>query len=781
MENADSAPTQPSSTPETRPVERGKGITRVEASIDSAGTVALSADQTIELGEAVARLAEGNLVFGGRYALERPIGRGGMGIVWLAMDRELRRQVALKFLPDALMFDPKAVEGLKSETRKALELTHHHIVRIHDFLTEGGMAAISMEYIDGDSLAKLQAVRPGRVFEVAELAPWVAQLCAALGHAHGKGRVVHRDLKPGNLMVNARGELKVADFGIAARLQRTKASLDSTRSLMAGRSSGTPAYMSPQQMMGEAPSPADDIYALGATLYELLTGEPPFFDGDMMALGMQVLNKVPPPVGERRGKLGVSGKPIPKAWEEAIAACLAKAVAARPGSAAEVAARLGLKEEPVAQGAPAEVAEAEVPSEVFGVAGPAALGRMHTAVYGGYFATGALSVVSYLLSETPDEGGPAGIALLEILVLLPLLAWMACATGLSFLCLPRKAWVFRVVHEVTHCTVFFISMLFAIIASQTGMSWEAKSIGWGLAVLSATGIALFFMQPREAEAGHRQRRWILWFIAAVMVLLLGALAYPPVFRLLPWVMERPETPKQEGGGVPGAGQARVVAQPAIELQWVAPGTFTMGDNVMGYNPYSVELTKGYWMGRYEVTQSQWMELIGVNPSGLEAVGHRIPVAMVSWAEAMAFCQKLTQREKEAGRLPEGYAYSLPTEAQWSKAAKEGKTPEMVVNPRAYGWFADNALGQTHPVGEKKADALGLFDLHGNVSEWCLDWYESLPDTAQRDPAGPASGTQRVICGASIIEEPREQIRQRNRASPDAKSRWIGFRVALVAL
>src|SRR6266700_902770 len=153
-----------------------------------------------------------------RYTVIKILGRGGMGVVWLARDEELEREVALKFLPDLMLQDRAALDDLKRETRRSLELTHPHIIRIHDFVHDERSGCISMEYVDGETLASLRCQKEQKVFQPDELTIWIAQLCDALDYAHNRARVIHRDLKPVNLMVNQRGDLKVSDFGIARSL-----------------------------------------------------------------------------------------------------------------------------------------------------------------------------------------------------------------------------------------------------------------------------------------------------------------------------------------------------------------------------------------------------------------------------------------------------------------------------------------------------------------------------------------------------------------------------------
>src|SRR6202171_316300 len=143
-----------------------------------------------------------------RFTLQKVLGRGGMGIVWLARDDRLNRLVALKLVPESVSLDASAQEDLKRETRKSLLLTHPNIVRIFDFIEDEHSAAISMEYVDGATLSSLRVRKPSKCFEVEEVAPRVASLCNALTYAHESAGLVHRDLKPANLMVNSRAELK---------------------------------------------------------------------------------------------------------------------------------------------------------------------------------------------------------------------------------------------------------------------------------------------------------------------------------------------------------------------------------------------------------------------------------------------------------------------------------------------------------------------------------------------------------------------------------------------
>src|SRR4030095_10697246 len=236
----------------------------------------------------------------GRYTLKRVLGRGGMGIVWMAHDDELHRNVAIKFLPERRTRDREAVNDLKRETRRSLDLTHHHIVRIYDFTQDDVCAAIIMEYVDGETLSAMKTHQPGGCFSVSMIAAWVAHFCQALDYAHRQARVVHRDLKPANLMVNSRGDLKVTDFGISRSMS------DSMTRVSMSNTAGTLAYMSPEHETGAPHAACDDIYAFGATIYDLLTGRPPFFRGNIQ---VQLETVIPAKMGNRREELGNQGEP----------------------------------------------------------------------------------------------------------------------------------------------------------------------------------------------------------------------------------------------------------------------------------------------------------------------------------------------------------------------------------------------------------------------------------------------------------------------------------------
>jgi serine/threonine protein kinase len=252
----------------------------------------------------------------GRYEVERTLGGGGMAVVYLARDRELGRPVALKVLADTLADDAEIRGRFLREGRLAARLSHPNVVRVYDAGEQDGRPYIVMECVDGESLAELLRregrLDPNRVVEVG------LQASAGLEHAHRAG-LVHRDVKPANLLLTSDGTVKVADFGIAH-------AVGGTRVTEVGTVLGTAAYLSPEQAFGGEVTAASDLYSLGTCLYELLAGEPPYRQDTLGELFSRREAGPPPPL---RG--------VPAALEAVVTRCLEQDPRERPASAAELA------------------------------------------------------------------------------------------------------------------------------------------------------------------------------------------------------------------------------------------------------------------------------------------------------------------------------------------------------------------------------------------------------------------------------------------------------------
>ena len=228
-------------------------------------------------------------VLANRFELLHKLGSGGMGEVWLANDQDLQEQVAIKLLREDLACDGIAMHAMRDEVKIARRLTHPNILRIHELHEHGDRRFISMEYIDGESLQALRFREGGRL-TLDRLIPLARQIAAALDYAHANG-VLHRDVKPGNMLVDKTGKASLADFGIA------RIAHDANTRLTGRPSSGTLAYMSLEQLdnvRSARNDPRSDVYSFAVSLYELLTGEPPFSGGDLPG---QIRSKAPDPIG----------------------------------------------------------------------------------------------------------------------------------------------------------------------------------------------------------------------------------------------------------------------------------------------------------------------------------------------------------------------------------------------------------------------------------------------------------------------------------------------------
>lgn len=265
------------------------------------------------------------LMWFGRFEFVCMLGRGGVGSVWEVFDRELQAPVALKVLPEVVRWDEQGMQAIRNEVQRARDLHHPNIVRVHDLHADDNAVAISMELVRGRTLTQWRLAQPDGVGSPETILAWLPQLAEALDHAHRHG-VVHRDIKPANILISDEGVVKVADFGVAARTTETMARVSSVSS------SGTLVYMSPQQLWGEPGSASDDIYSLGATLYELSCGEPPFVRGDLFT---QVAQK-PPRSLLKHPRLTEAEGQVPLYWDRAIRAALAKQPEDRPGSASQL-------------------------------------------------------------------------------------------------------------------------------------------------------------------------------------------------------------------------------------------------------------------------------------------------------------------------------------------------------------------------------------------------------------------------------------------------------------
>jgi formylglycine-generating enzyme required for sulfatase activity len=245
---------------------------------------------------------------------------------------------------------------------------------------------------------------------------------------------------------------------------------------------------------------------------------------------------------------------------------------------------------------------------------------------------------------------------------------------------------------------------------------------------------------------------------------------------------------------------RALATAPTSLVFIPPGTFRMGSptNEVDREPggsgpegpqTAVTLTKGFYMGKYLVTQGEYLALMGTNPSTFPDTIR--PVEQVSWNDATNYCAKRTQQETTASLIPAGSRYRLPTEAEWEYACRAWTSTRFYygddpgyTNLTSYAWYLDNSSGMTHPVGQKLPNSWGLYDMAGNVAEWCQDWYSEYPGGSVTDPNGPASPVpgfppDRVVRGGTWgLGAAHCRSAWRVSKNPAESCDCLGFRVVL---
>ena len=288
-------------------------------------------------GSPAADLALGHL-FADRYRIEQILGRGGMGVVYKAVDTQLDETVAIKTLPgDVMTRSPEDLERFKREIRLARRITHRNVLRTFDYGQAEGVYFISMEFVRGYTLSELLEEAPQRQMPARASVGLVRQICRGLHAAHEQG-IIHRDIKPGNVLIDAKGEVKLMDFGIA-RMAETPEGVT-----QAGLIIGTPHYMSPEQVQGKQLDPRSDVYSMGVMFYEMLVGRRPFESSSLTGVLTAHITEAAKPAIDHRPDIGRDVNAI-------VMRCLAKDPKARYADAGALLADLDRVQVPAAQAA----------------------------------------------------------------------------------------------------------------------------------------------------------------------------------------------------------------------------------------------------------------------------------------------------------------------------------------------------------------------------------------------------------------------------------------------
>jgi formylglycine-generating enzyme required for sulfatase activity len=665
----------------------------------------------------------------GQYEIIRMLGRGGMGAVYLAQDTRLERRVALK-IPHPEFAQVRSIrERFLREARAAARFHHPNFCPIHEIGEFNGLPYLTMAYIEGGTLSsKLERGRPWDQRKAAEV---VRTLAVALAEAHREG-IVHRDLKPDNVMFDARGGLVIMDFGLARRFEVDDATLTAAGAVM-----GTPGYMSPEQAEAQSDKigPRSDVYSLGVILYELISGRRPFEGSTVRVLAM-ILTAPPLPPSSYHPEVN----PV---LESICLKAMAREIDDRYGSMDDFAGALD----------------------------------------------GFLKAPS---APAPDEESPGRVAL----------------------ALPSHG-------------------------SRQGKPYPTRSPvrSWLVAVavvIIAVGVIIYLATDRSRIKIDETAPSDQPIDSAPPVSIVEAPAPPPT------VPEKAVARSESPAIIPPRPDDPLITNSiGMKLRLIPAGEVLMGsdesdpdaedDEKVAGKKHLVRITRPFYLGTTEVTVGQfrrfvesarykteaesdgkggfgWDEHAGTfkqapkynwrSPGFTQTDDH--PVVNVSWNDATAFCGWLGQQE--------GQIYRLPTEAEWEYSCRAGQAtrfwsgndPETLATvgnvadgtakgkyPKwTYSITAKDGFVYAAPVGRVRSrpNAFGLFDMHGNVWEWCADWYD--PDyyakSPPADPLNSSPGAYRVYRGGSWYYFPSDcRSANRSRSAPGNRTNILGFRVARV--
>lgn len=731
---------------------------------------------------------------GNRYVIIKEIARGGMGIVYKALDQQLDMTVAIKVLAPSFA-DGQGLEDLKREAKTAMLLSHPNIMRLHNFEEIGHTRFLTMEFIDGVTLANL-LLKQG-CFSIDRTIGYAIQISSGLDYAHQK-RVVHRDIKPSNLMLDQDDVVKITDFGIAWVVQDTISRVTQTTA------SGTLAYMAPERIKGEGANHKSDIYSLGVVLYEFLTGHPPFYTG---GIEYQIIHTQPEPIPNIPKHLNyIINKALAKnpeeRWENARD--LLNALDRRKGTpitmTVERSKRTGETQ------APASTAANEKVTSQFLLWGSLAIASFLLIVGLIYLLASTMTpppkLVQQKTVETQESKRQKKIQTLiaQGEKYLTAKAYTTPLRGNAFDIFSR---VLKLDPTNSHARakIAWIKEKYIALANRT-----LDKKGKGEKRLENLEKARnYFAQALLVEPHDRYCTEKIKEVDKKISRLKTQLASPPPEKekaapkevvkktVKPKVDPYKEMAKVKAGEFLMGISKENIATIAKIFPDIAEGenwTRMFDDEERNNDAFKVFLDE-FWIDRCEVTNEEYHEFIMANPQwGKSKIVKKYhdgnylkywngndypvgkdnhPVIHVSWYAADAYAKWRGKR--------------LPTEAEWEKAARG-------IDGRIWPWgntwskthlnSNDSGILDTVPVGSygEGKSPYGIQDMLGNIWEWCSDWYSSTyyNYSSLKNPKGPPGGNSKVIRGGSYNSfANRLHLTNRRYIEPTTASYSIGFR------
>jgi formylglycine-generating enzyme required for sulfatase activity len=672
------------------------------------------------------------------YHILSLLGKGGMGEVYLAEQLRVgRRRIALKVLSRACSEDPEIVKRFENEAASSGRIHHRNVVMIFESrASDDGQLYVAMEYVDGKTLR--DEISERGALPLAEVVEISKQICAGLSAAHRLG-IVHRDIKPDNLMLTRDDEgrrvVKILDFGIA-RLAESGTVQSRTAS---GIIMGTPYYMSPEQALGSTGDKIDarsDIYSLGMVVYQMLTGRVAFESDSWMSVMYKHIHEPPLQPRELRPELCWYEE-----FEQAVLRALEKDRDKRPQTVTEFADEMESAYRRAVAANPEAVGAAAYDVTVVGVAPP-------------FIQTTAAAVPERRQTVAPVETATPA-------------SWQAMAAARA--------------------------------APPSALSQRRKALAIAGLLILVVMSAIYFLRSRPAAAPRQ--------VAADTG---PAAVAKPMPEMQTFEFDVLTLDPTGHLNVPHRSSASYFSEDidgevSLDMVEIPAGTFKMGapletqrERKRDERPQRQIRVPRFFMSKYEITEAQWravarLPVVGrqleENPSSFKGDG-QMPVQNIAWLDAVEFCERLSRAT--------GRRYRLPTEAEWEYACAAGtETPfyfgetitAELVNYDANYPYGAGPKGETRrrpvPVGAMSApNAFGLYNMHGNVAEWCSDyWHDSYigapADASSWQSRGDA--TQRVLRGGSYYDggdDCRSAARTKDPA--DIRLPFIGCRVVMVA-
>ncbi len=794
------------------PEKRPKDVEQLAQALVQQGTLTKYQIEAVCQGQAK------GLVFGEYVVLDK-LGEGGMGVVLKARHRRMKRLVAVKMIAKKGLGSPDAVKRFHREVEVAAKLNHSNIVQAHDASEHEGVHYLVMEYVEGKDLAAI--VKERGPLSIAQAVDYVVQAARGLHYAHEQG-IVHRDIKPSNLLADKKGTVKILDMGLAS-FTRLAEDSEQDRLTSSGQLMGTCDYMAPEQALDTHRTDARaDIYALGCTLYRLLTGRVPYKCETMMQVLMSHREApipslckqrpdVPPPLDAAYQKM-VAKEPLERFQTmndviDALEPYVGKrsTSATSPGDEPTAAFQPALVVPPLGGrlgGIPPEGEDyGGIPPEGGTTSALATAARKQ--VERGVGATLSRHIAVEETSSRRGRANPGVLARRKKLLVAGIGLGLLAVVGMI-------AWA--VIVRVRHPdgTETIIKAADGTKVDVNGKDVTPKDEDGKPSVAKAN------VSPRLP--GEWQAVKVPSFIGPDGKWKLPPGTPPPAVA----PFDAAKAKEHQAAWAKYLGVPVVVTNSiGMKLILIPPGEFEMGspqelideelktapkddkwylDWVPSEGPqHHVRITRPFYLGMYPVTQEEYQKVMGTSPSQFSATGKykdkvagqetkRFPVETVSWQDAGEFCSRLSELSEEKSAR-----YRLPSEAQWEYACRAGSTGRYFFSAASdekkaaenllpdYAWFGNNSGGRSHAVGGRRASPWGLYDMYGNVWQWCADWINVKYYAASHvdDPSGPGSGADRVLRGGSWnIGANYDRSAKRNRSAPGGRLNYIiGFRVA----